>query len=98
MAGKRRLGLAIGHDLTYFGDLMSNWKTTIPGCFGVTDKIFASHSLDEERAAALRRRLIAENVDKQTIEEGFEDWLASQTWNTDHSQAQMVKVKTYFGL
>lgn len=73
-----------------------DWKSRIPGCFGDADKIFAGHQCDEERAAELRKLLKDSAVPNQEIEEAFEDWLAQQTWNVEHSEAQMAKVRAYF--
>lgn len=75
-----------------------DWKSKIPGCFGDVDKIFAGHPYDEERAAELRKLFKEQDVSKQDIEEAFEDWLGQQTWNVEHSKAQLEKVRKYFGI
>ena len=70
------------------------WKDMISGCFGISDKKFAAHPLDEERAFELLKTLRKESVSWTEFSKTLADYLDDV--NKSHMIEQVHKVKQYF--
>lgn len=70
---------------------MSNWKSQITVCFGMTDKIFAGHANDEDRAFELLKTLRAEKVGWAELEKETRNFL--QDCAPSHIDVQITKMK-----
>ena len=69
-----------------------SWKDKIAGAFGDTDKKFAGHANDSERAAELLEAANKEGVGFSDYLAGVEDWLNSQGCPRKHIDEEMKKV------
>ncbi len=74
---------------------MSSWISQIPGCFGVSDKIFAGHPNDEDRAFELLKRLRVEGVGWADLEKEARAFL--KDCSPSHVEAQIDKMKHAMG-
>tara|TARA_R100000005_G_scaffold95741_3_gene78503 strand:- start:1683 stop:1922 length:240 start_codon:yes stop_codon:yes gene_type:complete len=70
---------------------MSNWKEMVPGCFGETDKIFAEHPLDEDRAFELLKVCRDQSIGWAALEREFQSFLSGL--DPSHVSRQITKAR-----
>lgn len=70
-----------------------NWKDKISGAFGNTDRKFAGHANDSERAAELLEAANKDGVGFRDYLAGIKAWLKSQNCSHKHIEQEMEKVK-----
>lgn len=73
-----------------------NWQDRIAGCFGQTDKIFAGHPSDEDRAFELLKTLRAQNVGWAEVAREIGNYLRSERCNEQHIETQLKSVSRFF--
>lgn len=73
-----------------------SWKDDISRCFGIVDKRFRTHPIEEKKAKELLARLKKENVTWLEVKAEFEAFLDSTECDFEHYQNEMQKVERYF--
>ncbi|TCT27722.1 hypothetical protein [Martelella mediterranea] len=73
-----------------------NWTDYIAGCFGETDKIFAGHASEEERAFELLKILRKENEMWRKVRAEFVAYLEGNVKNEQHIRTEILKVEKYY--
>lgn len=71
-----------------------DWKNKISGCFGLSDRSFAGHPSDEERAFELLSYLRKDHVGWAEFSEALVNYLDNCT--ELHTTEQVRKVEQYF--
>lgn len=71
------------------------WDNQVPGCFGTSDLIFASHKLDEDRAFAWLGDLRARSVGWTDARTQIEAYLASKGAGQEHTMSQIKAAERF---
>ena len=72
------------------------WKTHLKQAFGIVDKRFAGHPMDQKKAQEARKIIRHEGVTWTEIEAEITRILQGTT--SVHTQEQMAKARQYFKL
>lgn len=72
------------------------WKTHLKQSFGIVDKRFAGHPMDEQKAREARKIIKRDGVSWADIEGEIMRILQGTT--PAHAQAQLEKARTFFKL
>ena len=70
-----------------------SFKNKIPGCFGSTDKIFAGHSNDAERAKDMLIDALNETQSWSEVESAIRDYLVKEGCSQKHIDEQIKKAR-----
>jgi len=72
------------------------WKTHLKQSFGIVDKRFAGHPMDEQQAREARKIIKRDSVSWTAIEAEITRTLKGST--PDHIQEQLAKARAFFKL
>lgn len=71
-------------------------QTDLAACFDNLERLFASHSMDEERAFALLARARAEGVTWPQLSDAIRELLEEDGCSVQHIEMQMKQVERRF--
>lgn len=74
---------------------MSNYDSELPGCFGMSDLIFAGHPADEDRAFEWLKLLRAKSIGLGQAADQIKAFLQAQGASTSHITDQVKEASRY---
>lgn len=76
--------------------MLPDWKDDLERCFDQIDRLFASYTMDENRAFHLLMRLRAEGVGWYALSNAIRDILATDGCSAQHIELQIAQVEQRF--
>ena len=70
-----------------------SFKDKIPGCFGSSDKIFAGHSCDVDRAKSMLIDALQETQSWNEFENAIREYLVTEGCSLKHIEEQVERAK-----
>lgn len=77
-------------------DALDNINNRIGGCFGDQDKIFAGHTLDENRAKEFRKLAVKNKITLFEIQNIVSGYLFRTGFHAGHCKEQTEKATIFF--
>lgn len=79
-------------------DALEEISTRIGGCFGDADKIFAGHTLDENRAKEFRKLALKNEITLAEVQNIVSGYLYRTGFFLEHCKEQTDKATKFFGM
>lgn len=82
-------------DKAYKFDALQKIKNSIEGCFGISDKIFAKHPTDQERASEMVNTAKNADISREEIEDIALAFLYRVPCSMEHIREQMDAIHEF---